>query len=103
MKNSEESIISSKKPSLTIETDGEFICRDTVGKDPKLIVYGHSMGTGVASHAVAEIHKEGSAVDGVILDSGGNSTDKIIITKITKKYHEKTSQKVIIQNNDISS
>ena len=34
------------------------------------------MGTGVASHAVAEIHKEGSAVDGVILDSGGNSTDK---------------------------
>ena len=62
------------------------------------------MGTGVASHAVAEIHKEGSAVDGVILDSGGNSTDKKkIITKITKKYHEKTSQKVIIQNNDISS
>ena len=51
------------------------------------------MGTGVASHAVAEIHKEGSAVDGVILDSGGNSTDKKIITKITKKISRKNLSK----------
>ena len=47
------------------------------------------MGTGVASHAVAEIHKEGSAVDGVILDSGGNSTDK----KNHHKNHEKNITK----------
>ena len=52
--------------------------RDTVGQDPKLIVYGHSMGTGVAPHAVAEVHKEGSArVDGVILDSPFHSLNEM--------------------------
>ena len=47
------------------------IFRDNVGVDAKLIVYGHSMGTGVAPRAVNEMNKKGAAaaVDGLILDS----------------------------------
>jgi len=54
------------------------LIRDAVGTDPKLIVYGHSMGTGVAPRAVAELHKEGLArVDGVILDSPFHSLNEM--------------------------
>ena len=46
------------------------LVRDNVGDDAKLIIYGHSMGTGIASHAVAECIQEGvGRVDGIILDS----------------------------------
>jgi len=45
------------------------LVRDSVGDDAKLILYGHSMGTGVSSQAVSEIKEEGVRVDGIILDS----------------------------------
>ena len=36
----------------------------------QLIIYGHSMGTGITPHAVVEAHAEGlGRVDGIILDS----------------------------------
>ena len=35
-----------------------------------MIIYGHSMGTGITPHAVVEAHAEGlGRVDGIILDS----------------------------------
>ena len=41
-----------------------------MGNEVKLVIYGHSMGTGVGSRAVAEVTKDKSIrVDGVILDS----------------------------------
>jgi len=44
--------------------------REIVGDKPKLIIYGHSMGTGITPHAVVEAHQEGlGRVDGIILDS----------------------------------
>lgn len=44
--------------------------RRELGEEFKLVVYGHSMGTGLGSKAVIEVSKEESVqVDGVILDS----------------------------------
>merc|ERR1711971_526195 len=45
------------------------LVRDSVGDQAKLIIYGHSMGTGIASHASAICQAEGHRVDGIILDS----------------------------------
>jgi len=47
----------------------EFVRRE-VGDKAKLIIYGHSMGTGITSRAVAEVTRDKTArVDGIILDS----------------------------------
>ena len=43
--------------------------RANVGEEAKLILYGHSMGTGIASHATAVCQAEGTRVDGILLDS----------------------------------
>ena len=44
--------------------------RQELGNEVKLVIYGHSMGTGVGSRAVAEVTNDKSIrVDGVILDS----------------------------------
>jgi len=68
-----DSIMSQPINETTLVQDGKaaikFI-RDIVGDKPKLIIYGHSMGTGVTPHAVVEAHAEGlGRVDGIILDS----------------------------------
>ena len=44
--------------------------RRELGDEFKLVVYGHSMGTGLGSKAVVEVSKEKSVrVDGLIIDS----------------------------------
>ena len=56
--------------------------REKVGKSCKIFVWGHSMGTGVASHAVAkEFIEKGfeTQVDGVVLEAPFNNfTDELI-------------------------
>merc|ERR1719342_1057102 len=68
-----DSVMKSPLSESTVVEDAKAaikLIRDNVGDDPKLIIYGHSMGTGIASHAAAESHKEGlGKVDGIILDS----------------------------------
>jgi len=68
-----DSIMSQPINETTLVEDAKaaikFI-RDIVGDKPKLIIYGHSMGTGITPHAVVEAHAEGlGRVDGIILDS----------------------------------
>ena len=44
--------------------------RQELGDDAKLIIYGHSLGTGITAHAIAECVRDNIVrVDGVILDS----------------------------------
>ena len=44
--------------------------RKELGGEAKLVIYGHSMGTGITAHAVAECARDNQArVDGIILDS----------------------------------
>jgi len=68
-----DSIMSHPLNETTVVEDAKAavkLLRDNVGDDAKLIIYGHSMGTGIASRAVAECLKEGlGRVDGIILDS----------------------------------
>jgi pimeloyl-ACP methyl ester carboxylesterase len=46
------------------------LVNNNVGDEAKLVIYGHSMGTYIASHAVAECMQEDvGRVDGIILDS----------------------------------
>jgi len=53
------------------------LLRDNLGEKPKLILYGHSMGTGIAAHAAALSHQQGlGRVDGLILDSPFHSFKK---------------------------
>jgi len=68
-----DSIMSFPLNETTVVEDAKAaikLVRDNVGEDAKLIIYGHSMGTGISSHAVAECLQEGvDRVDGIILDS----------------------------------
>jgi len=69
-----DSVMSSPLSETTVVEDAKAaikLVRDSVGDDAKLIIYGHSMGTGISSHAVAESFKEEGIgrVDGIILDS----------------------------------
>jgi len=45
------------------------LVRANVGDEAKLILYGHSLGTAIASHATAVCQAEGTRVDGILLDS----------------------------------
>jgi len=68
-----DSVMSSPLSETTVVEDAKAaikLVRDSVGNDAKLIIYGHSMGTGITPHAVAECVQEGiGRVDGIILDS----------------------------------
>jgi len=68
-----DSIMSFPINETTVVEDAKAaikLVRDSVGDDAKLIIYGHSMGTGISSRAVPECIKEGHGrVDGIILDS----------------------------------
>ena len=68
-----DSVMSFPLNETTVVEDAKAaikLVRDNVGDDAKLIIYGHSMGTGIASRAVAECLQEGLyRVDGIILDS----------------------------------
>lgn len=70
--------------------------KNKVGENCKIFVWGHSMGTGVASHAVAEVfmEKESDAgIDGVILEAPFNNfTDELIqYTKNTSNAFAQTA------------
>ncbi|XP_023341853.1 monoacylglycerol lipase ABHD12 isoform X2 [Eurytemora carolleeae] len=43
--------------------------RENLGDDFKLVLYGHSMGSGIATHATVLGQEEGLRIDGVLLDS----------------------------------
>merc|ERR1719158_2245707 len=67
-----DSIMSFSINETTLVEDAKAaikLVRDSVGDEAKLILYGHSMGTGIASHAAAESLQEDIKVDGIILDS----------------------------------
>jgi len=62
------------------------LLRDNLGDKPRLIIYGHSMGTGIASRAAAVAHQQGlGRVDGLILDSPFHSFKKAFL-KITPTF-----------------
>jgi len=49
--------------------------RQELGSEFKLILYGHSMGSGIATHAASLAQDEDLTVDGIILDSPFHSFD----------------------------
>jgi len=68
-----DSILSSELNMTSVVQDAilalKFLRRE-LGEEFKLVVYGHSLGTGLGSKAVIEVSEEESVrVDGVILDS----------------------------------
>jgi len=65
------------------------LIRDNVGDKPKLILYGHSMGTGIAARAAAEAMDESlGRVDGIILDSPFHSFRKALETFWISKFFD---------------
>ena len=57
-----------------------------------MILYGHSMGTGVAAHAAAEAMEEGlGRVDGVILDSPFHSFKKAMESSFLSYFFDLVS------------
>jgi len=68
-----DSTMSTNINETTVVEDAKMglkFVRDQVGNEAKLLIYGHSMGTGIASRAAAECNRDNIArVDGVILDS----------------------------------
>jgi len=70
--------------------------RKNLDEDCKIFVWGHSMGTGVASHAVAQEFKEkgvDTRIDGVILEAPFNNfTDELVhYSKNTKNTFAKSA------------
>merc|ERR1712126_81829 len=65
------------------------LIRDNAGDKPKLILYGHSMGTGIAARAAAEAMDESlGRVDGIILDSPFHSFRKALETFWISKFFD---------------
>ena len=68
-----DSVMSFPLNETTVVEDAKAaikLIRDSVGDEAKLIIYGHSMGTGITAHSVAESMMEDvGRVDGIILDS----------------------------------
>ena len=59
-----------------------------MGESDRLIVWGHSMGTGVATRAVAEELKDSTVVSGLILEAPFNNFTDEVIHVITSAYYD---------------
>ena len=58
------------KPAFYLQFYYKRFIRKELGDQVKLVIYGHSMGTGVGTRAIVQCTKDKTArVDGVILDS----------------------------------
>ena len=113
-----DSVMAAQLGESTVVEDAKTaikLVRDTVGDKPKvgsiryldsyldsryastciylqLILYGHSMGTGVAAHAAAEAMEEGlGRVDGVILDSPFHSFKKAMESSFLSYFFDLVS------------
>ena len=66
----------------------------------RLIVWGHSMGTGVATRAVAEELKDSTVVSGLILEAPFNNFTDEVIHVITSAYYDIPTSAMAISHSD---